>query len=351
MKYMEWNQANIKQQINILQDLENKNGKCDLSIQIEQLTMLIKDTLTYFSIDDNFKYQMEIEITSINMFAEFINDIKYFSELYRLLNYKNIKPIDTYSLKDSTILGFTHDFYNHLDKEFASIFNRLYRERKNNFKFSKKRSGSFYIQELNYHYINVERDNTVDDFLNTGHEYAHGIVDNLFPRNYFESNYPFIEFFPLFIEFLMGDELNKTFMDLEKDILYIRATTIHSCLNYAKEIILEARYLAQLDIIKNKNETINDLAKFGKIGKGSAKKIFNKPIMERLLYVTSFLTAIELYYLYLIDPELSIYISKEIIKIDKVNSYNEFLVNNGIILNDNTKKLIIETNKQLKRMN
>lgn len=350
MKYHNWNHELISSQLVTLNKLYEETKNEEILKDLRNLRNLRTEQIEIFPIEDDFRAQVKEDLASIRNYSSFLDDIRAFSKLDAGITIPRQLVVDELNIKEAVALGFAHDFFNHIDKEFGTIFNKLYRERKNNIRFTDIRSFNQYLPTLDYSYINIEKSNTIEEFTSTVHEYMHSIVDKIYYRYDYFSTYPFVEVPSIFMEMISLDELIDSFMNFDNDRVIAKAAGTKTILNYSKDIISLTNFYTDIDMIKRRRRALIDLAKYLNIKKKEARSLLSRTLNERFAYTIPFLTAVELYYIYQVDPEYAIYLLKKIIKMDYSDDYNESLKDIGIYLNEHTEEYISTLSKELKNM-
>lgn len=348
MKYKNWNKILIRAQINKLEALYKETRNISLLEEIEGLKNLLNDNVQIFSIPRSFYNLLKEDINSICLYYDFLSDIEEFAKLGIFVHSRDIKPIDEFdNITPSLIMSFIHDFFNSLDKEFAGEFNKIFRERNYNTRFTKTRSFSCYIPTLKYSYLNIAKNNTIDDFLNSVHEYSHGIADRIYYRGDY-SFYPFIELLPMFMELIASDYLIEHYLDFEYNVGMALLAECKKILGYAKELSIESAYFANREDISSKSKVIKQISASTGKTKKYVENMFKTPAIEKFTYTIPYMTIIELYYLYKLDPEYALYLIKIILKMEDVENYNVFLQDKGIILNQHAKEYTLKLVESVK---
>lgn len=337
MKYKNWNKNLIRAQINKLESLYKESKDSSLLDEIEGLKNLLNDNVQIFSLPKSFYHLLKDDISSICLYYDFLSDIEDFSKLSILVHSRDIKPIDEFdNITPSLIMSFIHDFFNSLDKEFANEFNKIFRERSSNTRFTNSRSYSCYIPTFKYSYMNITKNNTVDDFLNSIHEYSHSVADRIYYRGNY-SFYPFVELLPMFMELLASDYLIEHYLDFEYNVGMAKLAGLKKVIGYAKELSIESAYFADREEILSKGKVVKQISASTGKTKKYVENLFKTPAIEKFTYTIPYMVIIELYYLYKLDPEYALYLLKVLLKMDPVENYNIFLQDNGIILNEHAK--------------
>ena len=259
----EWNTELIKKQIRLLKgDMLMKHMKhmpyLENQLDLSILETLINEDITPHELLDDFKSQLREDIYSIIRYGNFMIDIDEFSRVNRFINLNNITDL---MYKEYTLEEF-HSIMNEvfkIDKTYLKIFNNIYKENKDNLKFTDKRSYSIYFDTLKYSYINIRLNNNIEDVFNITHEYSHAISDSIRYHRYLEE-YPFIEIMPNFMFFITKDELLKD-DSLSEDIGNVEATDFDIVNLYAKDLVKECLYLTDIESIKRRKDIIKYISK------------------------------------------------------------------------------------------
>lgn len=222
-------------------------------------------------------------------------------------------PLTKIDTNPESILTSVHDFYYNLDKELFELFNSLYKKRKGTLVFQENRSFSRLLETSNIWISSIEKDNTVGDYVDTVHEYGHGIVDLASSRQGFNPvNNILIELFPLTFQtiyLLTQDELS----DLRDDYLNNYKVVM---LEYAEEI--KAKYNIAIEFgditspfdlscgiktIWHQDLSVRDI-----------KEAYKTSIGEYIIYVIGYILSQNLINLYFKDQEEFAYTLKNILK-------------------------------------
>lgn len=270
------------------------------------------------------------------------NDLSEFNRITQnaIPHLSNLK---TNSLSKDDILCLTHDFFKSLNKYFFDIFLKSYKNRKNHFSFYKSLENITYkglslcVLSMQENYIEISRDNTIEDVLTTIHEYTHvcGSLINpmhmLFPKNIFG------EIDPLFMELISNDFLYK---QLKDDNLKTHKVNNHfSYSNHAEEIIKKTKLIELERNLKNGFQTNKELKDIA-----NTKLNIHPLILEDIIrdsnstsdyYLISYLFAIEFYELYLKDKEKALFYLRKFILLECKSEleYYESIKKLGIIPN------------------
>lgn len=334
--YDSWNIKNVKKQM-------SKVKKCK-PVDYDILQDIINQDITPFPSSNNFRLRMQDDRDTIYSYHYFLDSILDFSKLDENHKMDNPLYLDEFSFSPSENIAFVYDFFKTKDKEWFKLFKEIFNERKNNLQFSDSRSLEIYISSLNYNYINICREKTVSDYFAIVHEYTHAIVDRIkFRKSY--NYYPFVELPSLLMELIAKNEVIDTYAGLDNQVRTYFLATLRTILNYSKEISVADLYFSNCEDLKNYNGTLRDFIQITGYDKSYFDEFIKLTSIERLMYIIPFLTATELYYIYLEDPEKCFYILNAIINLSYSNDYSQVLKSYDIELNQSAEKLVKEIKK------
>ena len=346
----EWNIEFIKKQIRMLKgDMLMKHMKhmpyLENQLDIGVLEALIYEDITPHELLDDFKSQLREDIFNLVNLGNFMMDIDKFSRLNRFIDKNNLSDLmyREYNLDEF------HEIMNEvfkIDKTYLKIFNNIYKENKNNLKFTEERCYSIYIDQLKYSYINIELFNNIEDVFNITHEYAHSISDSIRYHRH-SDEYPFVELLPAFIFFITRDELLKN-KKLAEDVTNVEATEFCVHNTYARELVKECIYLTGIESNQRRRDVIKYISKKYNKKKTDIMRLFEQSTLEKLVYVIPYLVALELYNEYKFDKESAIYKLNKIITLDdNLEDYYKELKDLNINLNNTSEEYIKDLNKRL----
>ena len=351
--YNKWNKNVINEQINKVAVMNAENPSLKYERDLDSLCRVRNNEAKLFEHEQKFSDQIIYDKNLIDTYRPFVDDIKCFSDENDNLPFKSIGLINTWEIPNKYLISFTHDFYNSIDRDFAKIFNKFFKEKKNNLRLARRNAEGFdrnyttYIKSLNYAYFNIALTDTVDDFLSMIHEYAHAIADYMHYRPYY-SSYPFIELLPLLMERIASDKLTEDFEGMENDVYIMNGLEDKMVLQFAQEISVEDKCLSLYSNNRTRKGYINNISKCTGDTKAKSEKMLNNSTEEKLSYTIPYLTMIELYDLYLKDPQKCLFLMKEIINLNGIKDYHKFLSNNNINLNEHSKEYIEEEKKKIR---
>lgn len=353
MSYKKWNKNKLIEQLKYATKCYYENPTQEMAITMATIEDLLNNHPRLFAPEIRFDDQVEADKTIVKDNLEFIQHIQEFADLDEAFNVKRIPPLNELDVKDKTLLSFVHDFYNSLDREFARHFNKVFKERHNNLRMTSNNQEGYnrnymtWIYTLNYAYININRTDTIEDFTNLVHEYAHTIADQMRYRPRY-GKYPFIELLPLLMEEIAYDEIIRCFDGLELEVFKADAYETKTVLKYAYEIALQEDYLTTENPTLERKQFINSMAQFTNNTKAKTEKILNITLQEKISYVIPFLVMIELYDMHYKDRDKCMYVLKNLITMDETNNYIQYLESLGVHINRHAEEYVEEQKKILR---
>lgn len=346
MKYSDWNKTQLLTQQQDIKDEYNATKNNDLLIDIDVLESILVKSYEPFITCTSYREKLQDDIDTFIKFEPFFEEVGEFFQQRKNIPIRDYLQLDELNVSESELTSFVHDFFLSVDQELFRYFKSVFKERKNNLKFSDERSIHIYLPNYDYSYINVQKTNTMQDYLNIVHEYMHAIVDRIYYRPNDYSNYPFNELASTFIELLVIDmfenmyEFNIGYTTSQNEANKIKANQSLYISTYSKYILLESEYLASIDTLKSKKETIKEIAKITGQKRRTVNDIMSTSLLEKYSYSIAYITALELFDLYKKDPELCLYKLKQIISMKESENYLIDLYDMDIVLNDNATNYI-----------
>lgn len=340
MECLDWNIRNIKKQLN---NCKNRTDK-DFSLDVNLLDELLNGDIKPFGKVDfmtGFNHDKKI----LTEYRDFYEPIRELGNIRYIEPIRKVSALSFIQMPYNELLSFTHDFFMSLNPEWANLFNKVYSERKNNLKFSESRSYSIFVPGIQYSYINIEKKDSVEDFFNIIHEYTHTIVDLLKYRYTYDCGYPFVELPSLFSELVAKDLILETYSGLDKEVKDYMLASLRTCINYANELVEEFNYFNSIPKLKNEDDVIKNIQRTLHLDKKAARALVSQSVIEKICYVIPIMVAIELYYIYKIDPEKCFYILNKLIYLDNCKNYIDELETLGINMNENSLRLVREIKK------
>ncbi|MCH5166867.1 MAG: hypothetical protein J1F35_03155 [Erysipelotrichales bacterium] len=349
MAYKNWNKNLIKQQYDTVIAEYNRTGDKSLLFDIWPLEYLLNsegEAINFQKHHDE-KKQLKDNVTALYNKREYLQYISDFSE-YKV-SIEKLPKLTVYKLTPSILLSFVHDFYNSMPPIIKSKFNHAFKDRKNNFKLSDIRSDSFFLPYFKYSYINVKSQNTIEDFMNIVHEYGHAISDLINPHLEDLFVYPFGELFPLLMELIACDYIEKHY-ELTEDVKLYRIYLWNTINHFCQYLMMETNLLSREYLQDFSTNPIEGLAVANKISLEEANKAFNITTNEKLMYSIPFIAAVEFYYLNNRDPELFLCSLIEFLSLPAFSNYIGELEKRQIYLNQHGKDFVKKINADIKKV-
>lgn len=332
--YTSWNLKNFKKQITQSKGID--------SFDSSVLSDMLHNEISPFNFNDSFKNVMLLDIKTMYEYQYFMPEIENFAAMRNHHRIDNPLILDSFDFSYKELFEFTREFFKTKDPNWYKIFNLVFNERKNNLQFSDDeydRSYEIYFPSINYNYINIKYDQSIETFFRMVHEYTHAIADRLKYRRSYYNHYPFVELPSLFMELIASDEINSTYIGLNNDVKTYNLASIKTMSRYADDLLTLNDYIINSSVIKEYNDTVKDAMRITGESKEYIEYLLEMSSVERLMYVIPYLVAIELYYIYKKDPEKAFSILNELIMLDSID-YSKVLEAYDIHLNENTSRFI-----------
>ena len=354
MKKQDWNRQLMAEQYRVAHEKAATSylHECDQYI----LQAVDEEDVEIFPMEERFRDRISDDANWLEKYHYFNFDIETFADISSIT--PEAVQMSELKIPIGIVLGEIHDFFNHLGGEWRNLFNKVYRERTNNLRFSNERSYNFYLPGHDYSYINIQKNDTISIFTDLAHEYGHSIADMMKYRMYDEENdlYPFIELASMFFQFAIGDWLSASREGLDNLVNDERVVMARSCGNYSNYITYLSKYLNALNEKGRKVPTkyadfVRGMVRALNITKPEVKTSFEKSKKEQYIYVVPYLTALELYYIYKEDPKEALRLLKEIIMVEQKRYYNEYLKSLGINLNEHSEEHVKTIMKRYNEFN
>jgi len=327
-----WNKQEINLLINYLISLEHNLE--EIEDDIELLYMLKRRDDKKGSLRQTIKYNLEEEnddykelITYDNILFPLID--KYSEDNIPLPHYKKIK------LSKNDILTFTRDNIKNINPKWLNELDKYFNFK--NIDFQKNNPNcAVYLSYLNRVFVSLNKENTIADFYNPTHELLHVYYFLKNPKVY---NHIENEFLSILGELITSYEMYNNNL-FKEEVLKNNVESYYIFLDYLKSIILKR--ITIINNVESKNK-INYLKNKLLISKQLIKSIYTTSLDYNYKYVISYVLALELFKLYLIDKEKCMYITEKLILSN--DEFEKKLKDNNINLLENSDEYI----KQLKK--
>lgn len=284
---------------------------------------------------------------TFNRNKHFINQIVIFDSVVdkqsKLLEHCNeTKPLQ---ISRNDYLSLVFDFFKSTDKMIFEAFLKNFKDEHKFLNFENYNTDTedtnygltYSVRGINLNFLKIFDRKDLETILTISHEYVHALIFSLNQKRlHTEKSLHFSEIEPYFFEFLAEDYFEKTLNN--KSFIDTRLNRYSISYNMSEDI-LDMHPLCQ-----TYHEV--DIKKHIKIRELAAKLGTEKQILNELIYidyennfncVLSLLIAIELYNLYLEDPELAFHKLKKIVFFTENDNCAKEIKNMDLIMNRNSK--------------
>lgn len=311
----DWNYEKLKV---IYEELKNKNRSSteDREFQFLKTFIDINESIDDIRFNDNTNFAESFRGEFKTLFLDYYQFLPYIFDYYASRDDEiSLQTLSALPFTDEEVFQSAHDFYQGLDKEWFKYFNQIYKQRRDFFKFSDVRSFSMYLPSQKIWLANVTREGTIGDFVDTVHEYAHGIADQISTgiRVYSPSNI-LIELFPIVCQMIFLNQNNIGALQVEiSKYLNNYFKVMH---NFAEEVMVKYNIAETFCAVKSAR-CLSRLVKrtWGfQLGKEDAQMLYSTPVEDNISYVFPFIVALELLDIYSKDPEKFKYLMNLILR-------------------------------------
>ncbi len=336
-----WDINEIKKNIIALQrQLESTSNPVE-ELEIENKIYALEDLIDYYNqeichsksartiyIPEGFREIIADDLKLTKEFGYYFSIIRSFSESF---DYSKIRPQDLPSRMSSPnpkIVALTSAFYKKQSEIFQETYAKLSSHFTTRLNFNKPNANNSLdgetkpIYGTNLVYININKSNTIRDYVTMIHESSHGMAYLLNDDVIWDDQkYCFRELDSLFFE-LIGIDYIDTTLSSPIDCQQIKVATFKDYLYSADLITSKAdmyNSLSRQDL-KNRKAVTTFLKQeigYDKIGVKDVMRTYSK---EYFHYIISYLTAIELYLIYQVDQDFALELLYKIIMFKDMNN-------------------------------
>ncbi len=305
----------------------------------------------------------EVATNDLAIFQKYKTYYPYFEQMLSNLDSLVIKPkqkIPRIKINQNQIITISSEFYNQFKVEISDTFHKIKQTLPTHLQFRRlvgtgiscAETLSVYGQKESYYDIGLVRN--VQDYITTIHEFGHGIANYLNPSFIFDyEKYCFVETDTLFWELISYDYLAEK-LSLPNDTYLISLLYLKEY-SYDADIICTKKELHSnfsLSDFKYKKIIIDYLKSHTNYDNQYIDDVLYNEISETFHYGISYLTAIELYLIYKVDPKLAIELLLKIIKAHDLSNegYLKYVKSLGIIPGQHIKEyvdILIQRGKEL----
>lgn len=315
------NNSNYKWNIEKLKSIRNalhykkRTPEEEKEYQLLLSLLACGDTIEGFAFEEAASFSDVFKSEFVTLFLDYYQFLPYIFEYYNGVNLDlDVQKLAQIEMSEDDILANVHDFYRDLDQEWLTYFNKIYRQRKDFLSFESCRPFSVYLSSSGIWIANLARTRTVADLVDTVHEYAHGIADQISPgiKAYSPDNI-LLELFPIVCQliYLNQNDLPRLRVEITKYINnYLK--TMH---DFSEEILVKFNLAEAFGSVRNAR-CLSRLVRrtWGiNLDKEEARILYATPSEENITYVFPFIVALELLDIYENDPDKFKYLMKQIL--------------------------------------
>ena len=248
-------------------------------------------------------------------------------------------------LTDEEIFTLVHDFYRDRLPTFFAPFMKLFDKRERRVHFleadtTDQEFGAMHpIYSLKDFFITINDDETAETILSAVHEEMHGTSLIINPKHlYSPSKFYLEEVDSYFAELVAIQHFSET-MPNGIDYEYAAAKNIEAILNKAKTVQMKMQSIR--DVKDNKlryNQDILNLYRRQNMAGREVYNMFKRDLKKDSYYGYPFLIAIELFHMYLNDPEYAQFILKQLIEWEEPLDRARMIECLGINVNQHSKE-------------
>lgn len=360
MPKYKWSFDTIIEKLNLIEKLisvEKDNDRlCLLQRDYYNLQKIIEDEY------NNEHHNKTKLLDSYNDIKETLQPIEFLWEDFKIfdntINKKlKIPKLKRNSLSKEDLLTITHDFYKSLNKYFYGNFMKNFYRRNDHIIFQSYSNNicgeTIGIPSLKESFIRIYRDYNNEDILTTVHEYSHATSLSINPNHLTESKTLYTEIDTIFMELVASEYISKLFKDNSSTIF--NASKLNEYSSYAEDISIMIKTIESEKYAENgysNNKTLKKIAaEVLDFVPDIIDDVIGEPNLDNIIYLTSYMFALELFNLYNEDKEKALYILKRIILLENMNEleyYNNILklgINPNFILQEHYKEMEKETLK------
>lgn len=331
MKYF-WDKQSIRADISELEYRRNKASNISDKRQLEEQIAWAKGIYSelIYACMPSTKETIINGINDANNNHPYLKYLNYFIKQTNNFYYNEYNQfannLSLIRLSHDDALGLTNDFYQSIGGIIYEGFLDTYNNRYRRIMFTKQIDGLGYdvegvtynISGLNKNYILLNNCKTVNKLRCLIHEFGHVMASYINNQRYFNNFNFFLEVESIFMEMIAGDFFNKQnqgddwkIVNCERMTSYIEMAAMDVEMFKINKLAMENNYL-------NIDELIKDLRN-KMIEYNLSKDMKGLNLTEDLVYVMSYIKAINLYQLYLVDPEMAL---NNLINLIKENTFS-----------------------------
>lgn len=247
--------------------------------------------------------------------------IDYYKYLYVIFKFHDINdedreliPYEKLNTNPDILKQTAGDFFKSLNEEWFKLFLNISSPENSSVSYSSLRSFSTYFPSSNYWLANIYKHDTIQDYVDTIHEYAHGIADQLSSETKtYTSNNIFIELFPITCQMIWLYECDES--GLQHELTKYISNYFKIMTDYAEEIRFKYNICSTFYSVKSSKVLAKLIKKEWNIiiTPKELEGYYEYPVQELFSYVYPFLVSLELLEIYKKDKNEFINIMNDLI--------------------------------------
>lgn len=265
------------------------------------------------------------DLDSLKKFGYYMPIVRKANILGKKLNIKG-ETLARIKVSDAKLMEAADLFYQQFNGEFNLAYQKVQKGFEKRLRINKYRKVAdgltFSVYNTKISFLEVQREQTIQDFLTINHEIAHSIVNYINKRSIWDvEKYPFIEVESLFFETLTNYQLLEN-EATSTEALYLAFDIIKDYLTETKLICLKANMYNDYSFkeLIDKKKIKKYLKRKCKLENLKPKTILATKITDNFHYIVSYFTAIEIFLIYRQDPQKAL---ESLIAITKASGKTE----------------------------
>ena len=368
-----WNIETIGTQLNEFEKRLNHETDPEMQIKLNRTIASLETLIDYYEDTNNPNY-IELPIyhhprikkiasSDQHIFKSYQSYYHYFKQMLSELDSLVIIPkskLPHIKTNLNYLMTVSEDFYRQFKGEISDTYSQIKPTLPTHLQFRKlvgtdvSFAQTLSVYDSRYSYYDIGIVNSSQDYITLFHELGHGIANYLNPDLLYDYNkYCFVETDTLFWE-LVGYDYLSNHLSLKDDaylisLLYLKEYSYDADIICTKKDLLSHFKLPEFN---HKKEIITYLRHTYGCDDQYIEDVLYSEIKEMYHYGISYLTAIELYMIYLSDPQIALDLLLKIIKVKDLTSdgYLNYIKSLGIIPGSHIKEyvdLLINRGKEL----
>lgn len=248
------------------------------------------------------------DLESLKKFGYYMPIVRKANILGKKLNIKG-ETLARIKVSDAKLMEAADLFYQQFNGEFNLAYQMVQKGFEKRLRINKYRKVAdgltFSVYNTKLSFLEVQREQTIQDFLTINHEIAHSIVNYINKRSIWDvKKYPFIEVESLFFETLTNYQLLEN-EETSTEALYLAFDIIKDYLTETNLICLKANMYNDYSLkeLIDKKKIKKYLKRKCKLENLKPKTILATKITDNFHYIISYFTAIEIFLIYRQDPQ------------------------------------------------